>query len=120
MNGIIDTQEDVKLLREKGIILNHMKSDGEAADLWNWMSKSVRLTKVHFLDKTIEEVNKYHNGRWNIKAKNMMKSYVFGSWQILTFLAAILLLLLMSLQAFCSVYSCSRIFNIDTNATDRV
>ncbi|KAK8641740.1 hypothetical protein V6N13_011118 [Hibiscus sabdariffa] len=118
MNGIIDTEEDVKVLREKGVILNHLKSDVEAADLWNGMSKSIRLTKVPFLDKTIEEVNKYHNGRWNIKAKNMMKSYVFGSWQILTFLAAILLLLLMSLQAFCSVYTCSRIFNIDANASD--
>lgn len=113
MNGIIDSGDDVKLLREKGIILNHLKSDEEAADVWNGMSKSIRLTKVPFLDKTIEEVNKYHNGRWNIKAKNMMKSYVFGSWQILTFLAAILLLLLMTLQAFCSVYSCSRVFRID-------
>ncbi|TYH70657.1 hypothetical protein ES332_D05G131700v1 [Gossypium tomentosum] len=113
MNGIIDTGDDVKLLREKGIILNHLKSDEEAADVWNGMSKSIRLTKVPFLDKTIEEVNKYHNGRWNIKARNMMKSYVFGSWQILTFLAAILLLLLMTLQAFCSVYSCSRVFRID-------
>ncbi|KAL1098874.1 hypothetical protein V6Z11_D05G127100 [Gossypium hirsutum] len=113
MNGIIDTGDDVKLLREKGIILNHLKSDEEAADVWNGMSKSIRLTKVPSLDKTIEEVNKYHNGRWNIKARNMMKSYVFGSWQILTFLAAILLLLLMTLQAFCSVYSCSRVFRID-------
>ncbi|XVE89194.1 hypothetical protein DITRI_Ditri19aG0130900 [Diplodiscus trichospermus] len=115
MNGIIDTEEDVKLLREKGIILNHLKSDQEAADLWNGMSKSIRLTKVPFLDKTIGRVNKYHNGRWNIKAKKMMKSYVFGSWQVLTFLAAILLLLLMSLQAFCSVYSCSRVLRINTS-----
>jgi hypothetical protein len=39
---------------------------------------------------------------------------VFGSWQFLALLAAILLLLLMTLQAFCSVYSCSRIFHINT------
>ncbi|KAK8584730.1 hypothetical protein V6N13_138680 [Hibiscus sabdariffa] len=116
MNGIIDREEDVKLLREKGIVLNHLKSDGEAAELWNGMTKSIRLTKVPFLDKTIEEVNKYHNGRWNIKAKNMMKSYVFGSWQLLTFLAAIFILLLTSLQAFCSVYSCSRVFHINGKA----
>ncbi|XVF24718.1 hypothetical protein REPUB_Repub13aG0151400 [Reevesia pubescens] len=118
MNGIIDTEEDVKLLREKGIILNHLKSDQEAADLWNGMSKSIRLTKVPFLDKAIEEVNKYHNGRWKIKAKNMIKSYVFGSWQVLTLLSAVLLLLLMSLQAFCSVYSCSRVFHINTSESD--
>ncbi|KAJ0984799.1 hypothetical protein J5N97_003155 [Dioscorea zingiberensis] len=111
MNGIIDTDEDVKLLRERGIILNRMKSDDEVAKLWNSMSRSVRLTRVPFLDKVIEDVNRYHNSRWRVKTTKFMKKYVFGSWQFLTFLAAILLLLLTSLQAFCSVYSCARWFN---------
>ncbi|OMP01478.1 hypothetical protein COLO4_11835 [Corchorus olitorius] len=114
MNGIIDNEEDVKLLRERGIILNRLKSDKEAATLWNGMSKSIRLTKVPFLDKAIEEVNKYHNGRWNIKAKRMMKAYVFGSWQVLTLLAAIVLLLLMGLQTFCSAYTCNKVLRLST------
>ncbi|CAB4272892.1 unnamed protein product [Prunus armeniaca] len=76
MNGIIDTEEDVKLLREKGIILNHLKSDEEVANVWNGMSKSIRLTKVPFLDKTIEDVNKYYNGRWKIKMTKFMKSRI--------------------------------------------
>lgn len=117
MNGIIDTEEDVKLLREKGIILNHLKSDEEVANVWNGMSKSIRLTKVPFLDKTIEDVNKYYNGRWKIKMTKFMKVYVFGSWQFLAVLAGMLLLLLMTLQAFCSVYSCSRVFHITTTTT---
>ncbi|KAH7547445.1 hypothetical protein FEM48_Zijuj01G0310700 [Ziziphus jujuba var. spinosa] len=112
MNGIIDTEEDVKLLREKGIIWNHLKSDKDVANLWNGMSRSIRLTKVPFLDKVIEGVNKYHNGRWKVKFGTIMKLYVFGSWQLLTLLAAVLLLLLMGLEAFCSVYGCSRIFDI--------
>ncbi|CAB4272893.1 unnamed protein product [Prunus armeniaca] len=117
MNGIIDTEEDVKLLREKSIILNHLKSDEEVANVWNGMSKSIRLTKVPFLDKTIEDVNKYYNGRWKIKMTKFMKVYVFGSWQFLAVLAGMLLLLLMTLQAFCSVYSCSRVFHITTTTT---
>ena len=112
MNGIIDTKEDAKFLRGRGIILNRLKSDEEVADLWNGMSKSIRLTKVPFLDKAIEDVNKYHSGRWKIKAGKFMKRYVFSSWQFLTFLAAILILLLMTLQAFCSVYSCPRMFKV--------
>ncbi|KAF5179460.1 putative transmembrane protein [Thalictrum thalictroides] len=112
MNGIIDTEEDVKVLREKGIVLNYMKSDGEVADLWNGMSKSVRLTRVPCLDKVIEDVNKYYSGRWKIKIRSFVRTYVFGSWKFLTFLAAIFLLLLMTLQAFCSVYTCSRFFNL--------
>ncbi|XP_028124080.1 putative UPF0481 protein At3g02645 [Camellia sinensis] len=58
MNGIIDTEEDAKLLGEEGIILDHVKSNKEVAELWNGMSRSVRLTKVPFLDKVIEDVNK--------------------------------------------------------------
>ncbi|KAL2234581.1 putative UPF0481 protein At3g02645 [Sesamum indicum] len=112
MNGIIDTEEDAKFLCERGIIRNHLKSDGEVADLWNGMSKSIRLTKVPFLDKVIEDVNKYHNGMWKVKCGKYMKNYVFGSWRILTFLAAILMLLFMALQAFCSVYNCARLVPI--------
>ncbi|XP_043700263.1 putative UPF0481 protein At3g02645 [Telopea speciosissima] len=117
MNGIIDTEEDVKLLREKGIVLNHLKSDKEVADLWNGMSKSVTLNKVPFLDKVIEDINNCHSCRLKVKAKKFFKSYVIGSWQFLTFLAAILFLLLTTLQAFCSVYSCARVFHLNTNTT---
>ncbi|BFG24760.1 hypothetical protein CerSpe_110340 [Prunus speciosa] len=117
MNGIIDTEEDAKLLREKGIILNRLKSDEEVAKVWNGMSKSIRLTKVPFLDKAIEDVNKYYNGRWKVKMTKFMKVYVFGSWQFIAVLAGLLLLLLMTLQAFCSVYSCSRVFHITTTTT---
>jgi hypothetical protein len=33
MNGIIDIEEDVRILREAGIILNRLKSDEEVATL---------------------------------------------------------------------------------------
>ncbi|KAM7489262.1 hypothetical protein LguiB_026746 [Lonicera macranthoides] len=113
MNGIIDTEEDAKFLRERGIIVNRLKSDEEVANLWNGMSKSIKLTKVPFLDKVIEDVNKYHSGRWKVKVRNFMKVYVFGSWQCLTLLATIMMLCLMTLQAFCSVYTCARVFHIE-------
>ncbi|KAM1189342.1 hypothetical protein ACFX2J_025025 [Malus domestica] len=117
MNGIIDTEEDAKLLREKGIILNRLKSDEEVANLFNGISKSIRLTKVPFLDQAIEDVNKYYNGRWKVKMAKIFKVYVVGCWPILALLAAVFLLLLMALQAFCSVYSCGRIFHINTTTT---
>ncbi|XP_062163770.1 putative UPF0481 protein At3g02645 [Alnus glutinosa] len=56
MNGIIDSEEDVRILREAGIILNRLKSDEEVATLWNGMTKSVRVTKVPILDKAIEDM----------------------------------------------------------------
>ncbi|KAL6898046.1 hypothetical protein ACP4OV_006642 [Aristida adscensionis] len=117
MNGIIDTDEDVAVLRQRGVVQNRLKSDGEAAKLWNGMTRSVRLTKVAFVDKAVEEVNRYYNARWRVKTKRFMRKYVFSSWQLLTFLAAVMMLMLTTLQAFCSVYTCSRWFGAVTVAT---
>ncbi|CAM0913076.1 unnamed protein product [Alopecurus aequalis] len=114
MNGIIDTDEDVALLRQRGVLLIRMKSDGEVTKLWNGMSRSVRLTKVPVMDKAVEEVNRYYNSRWRVKSKRFMRKYIFSSWQLLTFLAAIMMLMLTTLQAFCSVYNCSRWFGAVT------
>ncbi|AES86524.1 hypothetical protein MtrunA17_Chr4g0002901 [Medicago truncatula] len=111
MNGIIDSEKDAKILREKGIILNHLKSDQEVANMWNGMSKSLRLSRVPFLDKTIEDVNKSYNNTMKIKIWKFMKSYVFGSWPVLTFLASMFLLFMTALQAFCSIYTCHRFFD---------
>jgi len=111
MNGIIDSEKDAKILREKGIILNHLKSDQEVANMWNGMSKSLRLSRVPFLDKTIGDVNKSYNNAMNIKIWKFMKSYVFGSWPVLTFLATMFLLFMTALQAFCSIYTCHRFFD---------
>ncbi|KAK4410631.1 hypothetical protein Sango_0136100 [Sesamum angolense] len=110
MNGIIDSEEDAKVLREKGVVLNHLKSDQDVADLWNGMSKSVRLTKVPFLDKVIEDVNCYYRRRLKVRIGKFLERHVFGSWQSMTLLAALLLLFFMSLQAFCSLFGCARIF----------
>ncbi|GAB4832757.1 hypothetical protein Ancab_006774 [Ancistrocladus abbreviatus] len=111
MNGIIDTSEDVKLLREKKIIINRLKSDKEVADLWNGMSKCLRLTKVPHIDKAILDANTYYDNSSKVKHYRLMMKYVYGSWRILIVLATILLLGLMGLQSFCSVYSCPRLFN---------
>ncbi|ESR40756.1 hypothetical protein KPL70_020962 [Citrus sinensis] len=111
MNGIIDTEEDVKLLRRKGILLNRLKSDAEVADLWNGMSKSIKLTKVPHLNKVIEDVNNYYNNRLTVRFWKYTKLYVFSSWQFFTLLATNMLLLLMIWQAFCSIYNCRK-FNI--------
>nr|CAD1825714.1 unnamed protein product [Ananas comosus var. bracteatus] len=110
MNGIIDTTEDVQILRQSEIIRNHLKSDKQVADLWNGMSRSIRLTSVPQLDHVIKEVNMHHSRKMKVKVDKFLKKYVFESWKILTLLAAIILLGMTALQAFCSVYTCNRWF----------
>ncbi|XP_047960227.1 putative UPF0481 protein At3g02645 [Salvia hispanica] len=110
MNGIIDTDADANVLCGKGIIVNHMKSEKEVAEMWNGMCNSVRLTKVPLLDKAIVDVNKFYNEHWRVRMGRFMRDNVFGSWKILTFVAAIVMLVLVCMEDFCQIYSCSRIF----------
>ncbi|ESQ49850.1 hypothetical protein EUTSA_v10022378mg [Eutrema salsugineum] len=114
INGIIDSEEDVRLLREQGVLVSRLKSDQEAAEMWNGMSKSVRLTKVGFLDKTIEDVNRYYTGRWKVKIGRFVEVYLYGSWQIFAFFAAVLLLMLVSLQVLSLVFSYLRLLRLRT------
>ncbi|GAB4832759.1 hypothetical protein Ancab_006776 [Ancistrocladus abbreviatus] len=113
MNGIIDTPEDVKLLRENKILVNHLKSDKEVADLWNGMSKTIRLTEVPHIDQAIADANAYYDSTPRVKFCRLMKKYVYGSWRMLIVLVTVLLLGLMALQSFCSVYNCHRVLNLN-------
>ncbi|KAG2700231.1 hypothetical protein I3843_07G221500 [Carya illinoinensis] len=108
MNGIIDTEEDVRILRNAGIILNRLKSDVEVATLWNWMTKSVRVTKVPVLDKAIEGANSYYSKSWKMRMNGNMKNYMVSWWPCLTFLAANILILLSVVQTACTIYTCSK------------
>ncbi|KAL2318051.1 hypothetical protein Fmac_031927 [Flemingia macrophylla] len=108
MNGIIDTEEDVRILRESGVVVNRLKSDREAASMFNGMTLSVKVTNVPVLDRAIESVNGYYDGSWKVKVKGGMKKYVYASWPCLTFLAANLIICLTAVEALCSLYTCSK------------
>ncbi|KAL1819040.1 hypothetical protein ACET3Z_013909 [Daucus carota] len=56
-------EADVKLRGQRGIIVNCLKSDAEAANLWNGMSRAVKLNEVSLFDKVVADLNKYYNGR---------------------------------------------------------
>lgn len=110
MNGIIDTAGDATLLREKKIIVNSLKSDAEVSELFNGMSKSVRLTNVSYIDKAIGDANSYFFSSKKVRVYTSMKKYVYGSWRFLTIVAVILIILMTALQSFCSVYTCDNIY----------
>ncbi|KAF7154105.1 hypothetical protein RHSIM_Rhsim01G0051000 [Rhododendron simsii] len=110
MNGIIDTAGDATLLREKKIIVNSLKSDAEVSELFNGMSKSVRLTNVSYIDKAIGDANSYFYSSKKVRVYTSMKKYVYGSWRFLTIVAVILIILMSALESFCSVYTCNNIY----------
>jgi len=112
MYGIIDTSEDLKLLREASIVLNRLNSDNKVVELFNGVIKSIgSKSTASELDETIRDVNEYYNNTRKVKVYNLMRKYVYSSWKFLTVVATVVLILLMVLQTFCSVLSCPRLFN---------
>nr|XP_043617909.1 putative UPF0481 protein At3g02645 [Erigeron canadensis] len=109
MNGIIDTKEDAKYLCENKIIVSRLKSDKEVADLWNGMNKSVKLTNVPKIDTVIRNVNDKYRKNFRVKIKNFLRKHVYKAWRCLTLMAALFMLILTLIQAFCSVYTCNRV-----------
>ncbi|KAK3420420.1 hypothetical protein EUGRSUZ_G01224 [Eucalyptus grandis] len=112
MYGIIDTSEDLKLLREASIVLNRLNSDNKVVELFNGVIKSIgSKSTASELDETIRDVNEYYNSTRKVKAYNLMRKYVYSSWKFLTVVATVVLILLMVLETSCSILSCPRLIN---------
>ncbi|XP_052198393.1 putative UPF0481 protein At3g02645 [Diospyros lotus] len=113
INGIIDTAQDAIWLRKKGIVLNSLKSDQDVADLFNGLSKPIRLSHYNNIDIAIKEVNHYYNNTRKVRVYNFMRKHVYESWRFLSVVAALLLFFLTAIQSVCSVYNCSRAVKFD-------
>ncbi|RDX76239.1 putative UPF0481 protein, partial [Mucuna pruriens] len=112
MRGIIDTVEDVKLLKNEGIIESSSSLSVEETEvLFNGMSKSIGPTKTEKLDETIKKVNKYYHDKRKANIYRILTDYVYSSWKLFTLLATFGLLAMTALQTFCSVYDCPNYFS---------
>lgn len=110
MNTFIDTANDVKILKDAKILLSGIIRDQEIATLFNgMMNNSIGLSPAKQLDRAINGLNNYYEGRVKVKANRMIKKYVYSSWRILTLIATLLILGLLVIQSFCSVYVCPRL-----------
>ncbi|CAJ1952387.1 unnamed protein product [Sphenostylis stenocarpa] len=111
MRGIIDTVEDVKLLKNAGIIESSSSlSVEETEELFNGMSKSIGPTKTDKLDKTIKKVNNYYHDKRKANLYWILTDSVYKSWKLFTLLATFVLLAMTALQTFCSAYDCPSYF----------
>lgn len=96
MCGIVDSDKDVKILREKNIIFGDME-DGEIANFFNNITKSSGRTDgiKSKLTMTIESINHYYGNVPRVKVYETLKKVFNASWKIALIAFAILGLLVM-------------------------
>ncbi|KAL6993794.1 hypothetical protein U1Q18_011909 [Sarracenia purpurea var. burkii] len=105
MDNLIDTPEDVAYLHYHGIIEHWMGSDAEVADLFNRLCEEVVFDiSESYLSRLSEEVNRYCDHRWNAWWASLKHTYFNNPWAIISFVAAVVLLLLTFAQTFYGVY----------------
>lgn len=88
MDQLINTDEDVEVLKNRGIIHHHLGNDQEVADIWNRMREGHGQNgKYRPIDIAIDEVIKFCSGR-GIWCSEGVKIFFSKPWLVVSFIAA--------------------------------
>ncbi|KAK9075038.1 hypothetical protein SSX86_003357 [Deinandra increscens subsp. villosa] len=105
MDNLINSQEDVGYLHYCGIFEHWLGSDAEVADLFNRLCQEVVFDiNNSYLSELSEKVNRFYNHRWNSWRASLMHNYFSNPWAVISFIAAVILLILTGAQTFYGVY----------------
>ncbi|GMH06401.1 hypothetical protein Nepgr_008241 [Nepenthes gracilis] len=105
MDNFINSAEDVAYLHSHGIIAHWLENDTEVANLFNKICQEVVFDRDHsYLLKLHKDVKEHYDKRWHHWLTMLKYKYFNSPWAVISFIAAVLLLSLTSLQSFYGVY----------------
>ncbi|KAL9386532.1 hypothetical protein Peur_019656 [Populus x canadensis] len=95
MDCLINNQEDVQILRHSEIIENGLGDDGKVCILFNNLGKNVIHSRRHhfYYNKVFDGAKEHCNRKRNIWMAKLKHDYFNSPWALLSFLAAVALLL---------------------------
>lgn len=102
MDELIDSEEDVTLLRKSGVVTNYLGSDAEVAELFNGLCKGVTLSMTDVFEQLKREVDFQYRRKFKVWFTELMKEHFSSPWRSLALAGAIVGL---SLTAVQTVYS---------------
>ncbi|XP_015065879.1 UPF0481 protein At3g47200-like [Solanum pennellii] len=105
LDNLIDSPEDVKYLHYCGIIEHWLGNDAEVADLFNRLCQEVVFdVNDSYLSQLSEQINRYYDHRWNAWRATLRHKYFNNPWAIISFAAAVILIIFTFAQTFYGVY----------------
>ncbi|KAI8012377.1 UPF0481 protein [Camellia lanceoleosa] len=93
MDYLVNTSEDVEILTQHGIIHNILGDNEVVADMINKLGNSIVVSYVGY-EEVYNNVNEHCRGKWNIWLAILRRKYFNNPWALISFLAAVVLLLL--------------------------
>ncbi|MFQ6650690.1 hypothetical protein Gotur_022794 [Gossypium turneri] len=98
--------KDVELLRKSGIIDNWLGDDEAVTKIFNKLGYFVYYdTEAFYYEDIADRVNKHCKKDWNIWKAKLKKDYFNTPWSPISFLAALVLLLITIPQTIFSLLS---------------
>ncbi|EPS60678.1 hypothetical protein M569_14127 [Genlisea aurea] len=113
MSKIVVAGEDVKVLREQGIVVNDMRCGDEGvAKLWNEMiddgGERSELTRLPFLDVVIRKVGECYDGSCRVGVGKLFATRGSRSRQSMIAMATVVVVVFVAVQGICSLLALAR------------
>ncbi|KAF9688881.1 hypothetical protein SADUNF_Sadunf01G0034000 [Salix dunnii] len=107
MDCLINTREDVQILRHCGIIVNGLGDDEMVCNLFNKLGIYVMMSDRDrfFYAQEFKQVEKHCARRRNVWLAKLRRDYFNSPWTLISFIAALSLLLLTFLQTLFTIMS---------------
>ncbi|PQM33413.1 UPF0481 protein [Prunus yedoensis var. nudiflora] len=106
MDCFVNTPKDVELLVKYDIVENWLGDNSEVSTLINKLGKGVSINENYFYFATVvEDLNSHCGTRWNNWKANLRQNNFNTPWAIISFVAAVFLLILTFIQTVCTIIS---------------
>ncbi|KAK6790833.1 hypothetical protein RDI58_009914 [Solanum bulbocastanum] len=103
MDHLIDSDKDVNLLRQKGIIKHLMGEDKDVSSLFNKIGNGVTTYSTFYYGKECLRASQHCEKKLNTMIANLMRNYCSSPWVGASTVAAIILLLLTTIQTILAI-----------------
>lgn len=103
---LVNTRRDVELLCRCGIIDNMLGDDEVVAAMFNRLGDHVGMTPIRdfFYAKVCYDINEHYNSPWNKRMASLRHNYFNTPWALISFVAAVFLLVLTLLQTIFTLF----------------
>ncbi|KAI8011120.1 UPF0481 protein [Camellia lanceoleosa] len=113
MGNLVNTSDDVQILRDCGVIRNLLGDNEVVSTMLNKLVNNVYVSLICY-EQVYHDVNKHYRevvstllnkGRCDVWLETVRRDYFNTPWALISFLAAVVLLLLTVVQTVCSILS---------------
>jgi hypothetical protein len=103
MDSLIDTPRDVQVLRSKGILLNTLGSDDQAAEIFNQIASHLKPDPYAYI-QVKSSIDKEHRKVLKKWVAMWLRVYFNSPWTFIAFVAATFTIILTAIQTYIALF----------------